>query len=189
MKPRAPKPGPTGPTGPTSPSGGTALNALRRIVRAIRASSHATERAHGITGAQLFVLQQLAEGPVASLRELAARTLTDESSVSVVVSRLVRKKLIVRRRSGADARRIELSLSAAGGALLRKAPEPAQARLVKALARVDARELSVMARVLDVIADDMGAAAEPRMFFERESSGKPGSTAEPASTRKKKRHA
>jgi DNA-binding MarR family transcriptional regulator len=148
-----------------------ALDALRRIVRAIRVSSHAAEQAHGVSGAQLFVLQQLRDGPVASLRELAARTLTDESSVSVVVSRLVRKKLVVRRKSGADARRIELSLSATGGTLLRKAPEPAQARLVKALERVDASELAIVARVLDGLAREMGAASEPpRMFFEREPS-------------------
>jgi DNA-binding MarR family transcriptional regulator len=150
---------------------GVALDALRRIVRAIRLSSHAAEAAHGISGAQLFVLQQLRGGPVASLRELAVRTLTDESSVSVVVGRLARKNLVVRRKSGADARRIEISLSAAGAALLRKAPEPAQARLVHALDRVDGRELAVVARVLDGLAREMGAGTEPaRMFFERESS-------------------
>jgi DNA-binding MarR family transcriptional regulator len=154
---------------PRDGSGGVALDALRRIVRAIRVSSHAAEQAHGITGAQLFVLQQLRGGPVASLRDLAVKTLTDESSVSVVVSRLVRKKLVVRRKSAADARRVELSLSAAGAALLRKAPEPAQSRLVDALERVDARELAIVARVLDGLAEEMGAAAEPpRMFFERE---------------------
>jgi DNA-binding MarR family transcriptional regulator len=154
-------------------SEGVALDALRRIVRAIRVSSHAAEELHGISGAQLFVLQQLRGGPVASLRELAVRTLTDESSVSVVVSRLVRKKLVTRRKSAADARRIELSLSPAGALLLRKAPEPAQARLVRALERVDAHELAVVARVLDGRAREMGEAAEPpRMFFEREPAAK-----------------
>src|SRR5438034_11619122 len=100
-----------------------AVNALRRIVRAIRLSSHVAEEKLGISGAQLFVLQQLAQGPKSSLGELAGRTLTHESSVSVVVSRLVRRRLVARRASAADGRRVELSLSPAGERLLRRAPE------------------------------------------------------------------
>ena len=38
-----------------------AMNAVRRIVRALRVSSRASEKALGVSGAQLFVLQQLAE--------------------------------------------------------------------------------------------------------------------------------
>src|ERR1051325_10201571 len=59
------------------------VNSLRRITQAIRLSSSAAHEALGVTGAQLFVLQQLAERPGASLREVAERTLTDQSSVSV----------------------------------------------------------------------------------------------------------
>ena len=65
------------------------VNGLRRITQALRLSSSVVQDTLGITGAQLFVLQQLADRPGASLRELAERTLTDQSSVSVVVSRLV----------------------------------------------------------------------------------------------------
>ena len=37
-----------------------AMNGIRRIVRALRLSSRAAEKALGVSGAQLFVLQQLA---------------------------------------------------------------------------------------------------------------------------------
>jgi len=146
------------------------VNALRHIVRAIRLSSHAAETRLGISGAQLFVLQQLAESPAASLNELAARTLTDQSSVSVVVSRLVRRGLVARRASDGDARRVELSQTARGRALLRSAPELAQTRLVTALKKVPARDLRTVRRVLEAVARDLGAGGEPPvMFFERES--------------------
>ena len=58
------------------------MDAVRRIVQALRRSSVAASSAVGLSGAQLFVLQQLslAEKPL-SLADLAARTLTDQSSV------------------------------------------------------------------------------------------------------------
>jgi DNA-binding MarR family transcriptional regulator len=60
------------------------LNALRRIVRDLRLGARDAERSAGISGAQLFVLQALADERASSLNELADRTHTDQSSVSVV---------------------------------------------------------------------------------------------------------
>jgi DNA-binding MarR family transcriptional regulator len=65
------------------------MNAVRSIVRALRINTRAIESQMGISLAQLFVLQQLADRPANSLNELAERTATHQSSVSVVVRRLV----------------------------------------------------------------------------------------------------
>ncbi|HEX4420783.1 MAG TPA: MarR family transcriptional regulator [Kofleriaceae bacterium] len=127
----------------------------------------------GITGAQLFVLQQLAEAPGASLRELADRTLTDQSSVSVVVSRLVAARHIARRTSAVDARRTELRLTVRGQALLHQAPPLVQTRLVAALRAVPAAQLQVAARVLGGAARAVSSPAEPApMFFEPPTPGR-----------------
>jgi DNA-binding MarR family transcriptional regulator len=143
------------------------LDALRRITQAIRLSSSVVQDTLGITGAQLFVLQQLAELPGASLRELADRTLTDQSSVSVVVSRLVDGGQVARRTSAADGRRTELSLTGAGRSLLRRAPALAQTRLFGVLRAVPASQLHVVARVLTRVAGVLGSTREPPpMFFE-----------------------
>jgi DNA-binding MarR family transcriptional regulator len=143
------------------------VNALRRIIQAIRLSSSVVHDTLGITGAQLFVLQQLAELPGASLRELADRTLTDQSSVSVVVSRLVAAGHVTRRLSAADARRTELTLTQTGRALLRRAPEPAQTRLVAALSATPVPRLRVTAGVLECVARALSPTSEPApMFFE-----------------------
>src|SRR5260221_14725566 len=90
------------------------LDAIRRIVQALRESSRAAEKHAGLSGAQLFVLQALAESPGLSLNELAERTRTHQSSVSVVVTRLSRARLIERSTAPGDARRAELRLSALG---------------------------------------------------------------------------
>lgn len=143
------------------------MDALRRIVRDLRLCAREAERTAGVSGAQLFVLQTLAESHASSLNDLADRTLTDQSSVSVVVRRLVERKLITRKPSSVDARRIELSLTPAGRRLLARCPEPTQAKLVQSLARLSPSEIDVLTRGLLALVREMGIEnAEPRMFFE-----------------------
>src|SRR5436190_7860869 len=96
----------------------TVLDGVRRIVRTLHESSRASEKAVGLSGAQLFVLQTLADLPGASLNALAERTHTHQSSVSTVVSRLVERGLVLRAPAAADARRLELRLSAEGRRLI-----------------------------------------------------------------------
>jgi DNA-binding MarR family transcriptional regulator len=146
------------------------MDSLRRIVRALRLSARDAERSAGVSGAQLFVLQALAEQRASSLNDLAERTLTDQSSVSVVVKRLVDRKLVARKASPDDARRIELSLTTAGRRLLARCPEPTQARLLAALRRLDASELATLTDGFTALLREMGIAEEgpARMFFDEE---------------------
>ena len=101
------------------------MNAVRSIVRALRVNTRAIELKMGISLAQLFVLQQLAERPADSLNELADRTATHQSSVSVVVRRLVERGLVSRTTSTVDKRRIEIAVTAAGRALRQRGPTSA----------------------------------------------------------------
>ncbi|MEO7986213.1 MAG: MarR family winged helix-turn-helix transcriptional regulator [Gemmatimonadales bacterium] len=150
-----------------------AIESIRRILHALRASARRAESLPGgVTGAQLFVLQTLADGPVRSLNELASRTFTHQSTVSVVVRRLVERGLVIRHRSAADARRLELQLSPRGRKLVRRSPPMAQHRLIRGLhdlSRRDARELArLLARLVELMGAARGAAA---MFFEAQSAG------------------
>src|SRR5437764_14964436 len=88
------------------------LDCVRRIVRELRESSREAERKVGVSGAQLFVLQQIAAGQARSVTELAERTLTHQSSVSVVVQRLAAAGLIARSRAAPGRRRTDLRLTA-----------------------------------------------------------------------------
>src|SRR5436309_398434 len=99
-----------------------AMNAVRSIVRAQRISTRAIELKMGISLAQLFVLEQLAHRPAESLNELAERTATHQSSVSVVVRRLVDRGLVSRTASPVDKRRIEIAVTTEGRTLLVGAP-------------------------------------------------------------------
>jgi DNA-binding MarR family transcriptional regulator len=145
------------------------MDALRRVVRGLRLTARDAERSAGISGAQLFVLQSLAEERASSLNDLADRTLTDQSSVSVVVRRLAERKLVARTASEEDARRIELSLTAAGRRLLARCPEPTQVRLVAALRRLEPTELAGLTAGLAALVREMGIEdSAARMLFDEE---------------------
>jgi DNA-binding MarR family transcriptional regulator len=144
------------------------LNALRHVVRDLRLGAREAERSAGVSAAQLFVLQALAEEPAASLGDLAERTLTDQSSVSVVVKRLTERKLVSSRPSSVDARRVTLTLTAKGRGLLARCPEPTQVRLVGALERLAPLELQGLTRGLEALSRELGATEPTHMFFEDE---------------------
>lgn len=144
-----------------------ALQDLRRLVQGIRTTSYAVERSFGITGAQLFVLRELALEPGASIRRLADRTLTDPSSVSVVVGRLVARGLVARTRDATDGRKSALVVSKKGATLLARAPEPFQNRLVAVLSGLPKARLRVLGDALRQLADALQLEhTEAPLFFE-----------------------
>lgn len=143
------------------------LDHLRRIVRTLRESSRAAETRIGVTGAQLFVLRALAGPEPVSLNAVAARTHTHQSTVSVVVKRLVARRLVQRTPATDDRRRLALSLTPRGRAVLERAPLAAQDRLVAGLDALAPADRSQLAATLGRLVSAMGLrASPPAMFFE-----------------------
>lgn len=144
------------------------MDHLRRIVRALR-SSHRAASNLNITGAQLFVINVIGEaGRPLGVGEVAKLTETDQSTVSVVTNRLVERGLLQRDRSAEDSRRVELSLTAAGRALQKKAPTTvAQQRLMDAINKLPSRDAEELARLLDSLIEEMHLGEEPAgMMFD-----------------------
>jgi len=139
---------------------GVILDALRSIVRELRLASREAEQRVGVHGAQLHALRQLADSPSTSLTELAERTHTDISSVSVVVSRLVEQGLVARKSADDDRRRLSLGLTARGRAVVRKAPETGMSRLLRAASQLSDREVHSVANGLSKLVSGMDG-AEP----------------------------
>ena len=135
---------------------GVILDALRSIVRELRLASREAEQRVGVHGAQLHALRQLADSPTMSLTELADRTHTDISSVSVVVSRLVESGLVARKSADDDRRRLSLALTARGKALIRRAPETGTARILAAAGHLSDREVHALATGLSKLVNGLG---------------------------------
>jgi DNA-binding MarR family transcriptional regulator len=122
-----------------------ALERLRTLIGALNHSARAVERSTGITNAQLFLLQQLDVAESLSVNDLAARARTQQSTVSIVVARLVRAGLAAKRRSADDGRLAVISLTPKGRRLLRHAPAPPTSALLHALERLTDRNARALA--------------------------------------------
>jgi len=142
------------------------LDAVRLIVQGLRQSSQGLEQRHGVSASQLFVLRALVGGSPLSIGELAERTMTHQSSVSVVAAKLVTAKLARRTRSTVDARRVELTATEAGRKLAAIAPDPFQERLVDGLADLTAAQRRALVAGLESWVTAMGLGERPGMFFE-----------------------
>jgi DNA-binding MarR family transcriptional regulator len=144
-----------------------ALDALRRIVQALRHPT-ATGGRQRLTSAQLFALQRVAEHPGLSLNELAALTFTHQSSVSVVVQRLVERGLVARVHASDDHRRLRLTLTREGRRVLHDAPPAVQDQLIAALRALPRAKRRTLAEALAALAQSVTPKDEPHppMFFE-----------------------
>jgi DNA-binding MarR family transcriptional regulator len=145
----------------------TAVDAMRRILRELRLSAGQTQTRAGISAAQLYVLQALADGGDASLSEIAARTMTDRTSVAAVVDRLVEAQLVSRKTATADRRRAAIAITRAGRSVLKRAPRPPTALLIAGLDALPDEQLGTLADGLSALAHAMGLSDRPAgMLFE-----------------------
>jgi DNA-binding MarR family transcriptional regulator len=120
-----------------------------------------------LSSAQLYVLQKLAEGEPASLGELARRTLTDQSSVSVVVSKLAKAGLLTKKTSADDRRSVRISPTRRGEKIVATGREPFQKRLVGAIQKLPAARRRQLARALREMLQYAGLGGDPApLFFE-----------------------
>lgn len=142
------------------------VQGLRRITKALQDYSRQVYRTYGLTGPQLWALKTLhRRGPLTS-GDLAAALVVHPSSVSVLVSRLERRRVVRRVRRPGDRRFVEIRLTGAGRKLAEESPEPAQGRLLHQLrlmpsGRVRWIRESVEALVAAMEAGDVDA----RFFF------------------------
>lgn len=125
------------------------LQRFRVLIRTAQRHSQWIERQSGVTGAQLWALQELAEVPGLRVGELANRMALHQSTASNMVDRLETATLIRKERTSADQRVVRLYLTEAGTALLARAPSPARGVLPEALRLLDPEALARLQGELD----------------------------------------
>jgi DNA-binding MarR family transcriptional regulator len=154
-----------------------ALERVRLLVAGLTLSARAVERSTGITNAQLFLLQQLDSAESLTVGDLAARARTQQSSVSIVVARLVRAGLATNRRSTDDGRLAVIALTPKGRRLLRHAPAPPTSALLHAIEQLSARDVSALALGLGALVVALNLSPpEVTMLFEHAPTRRSGPT-------------
>ena len=139
---------------------------IRRIVRALELFSKEVDVKYHLTAPQLWALWELGKDGPLSLKDLSARIQLHPSTVVGVVDRLESKGFVARKTDSADRRRVKLSLTAAGRALRKKVPHPAQGRLLHALQGMGEKQIAEIQKSVATLVKAMEAEdVEARFFF------------------------
>lgn len=141
------------------------VQALRRIFKAIHVYSKQALKEYGVTGPQLWAMRVLEKKGLLSVGELAELMYLHISTVSVLVDRLEEHGLVERRRTAADRRVVQIQLTPDGKKLLKKAPEPAQGKLLHGLEKLDRRTLNRIHRSIGTIVEIMEVRDVKATFF------------------------
>ncbi|MBC7532253.1 MAG: MarR family transcriptional regulator [Oligoflexus sp.] len=146
------------------------LDSCRHLVSLIHIASRATEKNLGLSAAQLYVLRKLQQSDHhLSLSDIAAITHTHQSSVSVVVKKLIEKGLVASKSAKDDARRLELKVTAKARKLLESSPEAVQDRLIRAIQTLRQDDAEHLQKILGLVLGAAEARVEPApLFFEED---------------------
>ena len=110
------------------------LRQFRLIFGAVRQHFREVEASSGVSGSQLWILQETSRAPGIGVTELAAKLSIHQTTCSQLVDKLVRRRLLKKHRAQTgDRRRVGLFLTVTGDRCIRSAPGPAQGVLPKAL--------------------------------------------------------
>lgn len=118
-----------------------ALKKLRIIIRAAQRHSNWIEKQCGVSGAQLWVMQELYEAPGLRVGDVARKLAIHQTTASNLLDALVKRGFVVKQRDPADQRVVRLALSAEADALIGKAPKPARGLLPEALRKMEPEQL------------------------------------------------
>jgi DNA-binding MarR family transcriptional regulator len=94
------------------------LVAIRRIIRAVDLQSRRLVQSHGLTGPQALVLKEAGRGRPLTAGELASNVSLSQGTLTDIVKRLEGRGLLVRERSSDDKRRIIITLTDQGRAII-----------------------------------------------------------------------
>jgi DNA-binding MarR family transcriptional regulator len=126
------------------------LDTAPQVMRFIRAEMR-SHRVHGLSVPQFRTLSFINRNPETSLSHLAEHLGLTLPSTSKLIEGLVNQKLITRRESREDRRRLTLALTKNGEDILRIARQATQDHLKDILRELSADELSAIIRAMNLL--------------------------------------
>jgi DNA-binding MarR family transcriptional regulator len=109
----------------------------------------------GLSGSQLWIMQQIYNFNGISNSELAKNLTLHVSTCSILVNKLIKKGLVEKTRSSTDERRIVLTITSKGKQLMAKAPKSPEGAIPSTLKKLNIEELEELNKVLTKFARKM----------------------------------
>ncbi len=133
------------------------LVALRRIMRAIDLHSKKLSKTTGLTAPQLLIMQSIRDLGNVSIGTIAREVSLSQATVTTILDRLERRRLVFRERSTVDKRKVHARLTTAGEEILKEAPKPLQENFIRQFQRLQDWEQSMIVASLQRVALMMDA--------------------------------
>jgi len=109
----------------------------------------------GLSGSQLWIMQQIYNFNGISNSELAKNLTLHVSTCSILVNKLIKKGLVEKTRSPTDERKIVLTITSKGKQLMAKAPKSPEGAIPSTLKKLNIEELEELNTVLTKFARKM----------------------------------
>lgn len=133
------------------------LIAVRRVIRATDLHSKHLVKTTGLTTPQLLILQNIRDHAGLSIGTLAKQISLSQATVTTIIDRLEKRKLIVRERSQSDRRKVNINLTSAGATILDNAPTALQEQFIKQFSVLADWEQHMILASLQRVAEMMDA--------------------------------
>jgi DNA-binding MarR family transcriptional regulator len=145
------------------------MQSLRRIFKAIHDYYREVSDRFGITGPQLWALKTLSQNETLSQGQLSEKMYLHPSTITALVDRLERKGYVQRDRNLKDRRVVKVRLTTEGKALVKKAPNPIQGKMIYGLRNLKNEELiSIYESVQKLVAMMEAQNVTVTFFFDQE---------------------
>ena len=135
-----------------------ALQKFRVIVQHAQAHSSLIKKKTGISGAQLWLVQEVSDVPGSRIGEIALRMSLKSVTVSNLLEPLLSSGLINREQDAQDRRAFRLYISLKGKRLLAKAPKPTRGILPDTLMHLDSNSLASVDQALALLVEKLSSA-------------------------------
>ena len=109
----------------------------------------------GLSGSQLWIMQQIYNFNGISNSELAKNLTLHVSTCSILVNKLIKKGLVEKARCPTDERKIVLTITSKGKQLMAKAPKSPEGAIPSTLKKLNIEELEELNTVLTKFAKKM----------------------------------
>jgi len=133
------------------------LVSLRRVIRATDLHSKYLAKTTGLTAPQILLLQTIRDKGQVTIGELASQISLSQATVTTILDRLEKRKLVYRERSSQDKRKVHAYLTDSGIETLKAAPTPLQEHFVRQFGDLQDWEQTMIIASLQRVAQMMDA--------------------------------
>lgn len=133
------------------------LVSLRRVIRATDLHSKYLAKTTGLTAPQILLLQTIRDKGQVTIGELANQISLSQATVTTILDRLEKRKLVYRERSAKDKRKVHAHLTESGIETLKAAPTPLQEHFTRRFGDLQDWEQTMIIASLQRVAQMMDA--------------------------------